>query len=99
MDLDKTQAIIQLLLYVIMLPLIFGFVVGLITGRIKPHAFKLTLLITGIVSLVFFVVMLMTLQNQSIPALAIFLTLAIIIVFNSSAIVSHKLASKMVEKE
>lgn len=97
--LDKTQVIIQLLLYNIVLPLIFGFVIGSITGKMKPHAIKLPLLITAVMSLIFFSLTLMTLQNQSIPALAIILTIVIIIIVNGSAIVSHKLVSKMVENK
>lgn len=97
--LDKAHVIIQLLLYVIVLPLIFGVVIGSITGKMKPHATKMTLLITAVISLIFFSLILMTLQNQSIPALAIILTVVIIIIVNGSAIVSHKLVSKKVEKK
>jgi hypothetical protein len=51
--LDKTQVIIQLLLYVIVLPLICGFVIGSITGKMKPRSVKLPLLITAVMSIIF----------------------------------------------
>lgn len=97
--LDKTQAIVQFLIFVIILPLVIGLVVGSITGKIRTHTIKLPLLITASLSLVFLIVILITLQNQSIPALALMLSVVNIIILNGSAMISHRLIGKALEKK
>jgi hypothetical protein len=81
----------QFLLNVIVLPAIAGIAVGTITARIKPYVLKLTLVTMAIVSIVFLVFNLITLQNQSLPVLAIILTCISIVIMNASAVISHKI--------
>lgn len=58
---------------------------NIIPGKIKLRAIKLILLITAIMSLAFFGII----QNQPIPALAIILTLVIILIFNALAVINR----------
>jgi FtsH-binding integral membrane protein len=93
--LDKTISIVQFFLFVIVLPFIVGIVVGLLMGRIKRCALKVTLIFTAIISLIFLFIIIFTLQNQSLPILAIILAIAAIIIMNTAAVMSHKVFSKM----
>jgi prepilin signal peptidase PulO-like enzyme (type II secretory pathway) len=90
-QLEKSHAIIQFLLNVIVLPGIAGIVVGSITARIKPYTLKLTLITMASISIIFLVFNLITLQNQSLPILAIILTGISIVIMNATAIISHKM--------
>jgi hypothetical protein len=97
-QLDKSHAIIQFLLNVIVLPGIAGILVGSITTRVKPYGLKLTLVTMAIVSIIFLVFNLVSLQNQALPLLAIILTGISIVIMNASAVISHKIVGKMVAR-
>lgn len=92
-QLDKTQAITHFWLYFVLMPLIIGAVVGIITAKFRPHSIKITLIITSTISIIFLLVVLLTLQGQGIPQLAIMITIVTIIIMNISAIISHKFIS------
>jgi hypothetical protein len=98
-QLDKSYAVMQLLLNVIVFPGIVGIVVGSITARIKPYALKLTLVTMAIVNIIFLVFNLITLQNQSLPVLAIILTGVSIVIMNGLAVISYKILGKMVVRK
>ncbi|HEY2422326.1 MAG TPA: hypothetical protein VGI04_12995 [Neobacillus sp.] len=99
MKLDNTQPITFFWLYFVILPILIGVVVGSITAKVKPNSLRLTLMITAAISLVFLVIVLLTLQNQAIPLLAIMITVVSIIIMNASAVISHKFAStKILDK-
>ena len=92
-QLDKTQALTHFGLYFVLMPFIIGVIVGAITARVKPHSLKSTLMITSTISLVFLIVVLLTLQSQGIPQLAIMITIVSIIIMTISALISHKIIS------
>jgi hypothetical protein len=99
MKLDNTQPITFFWSYFVIIPLLIGVVVGSITAKVKPNSLKLTLMITAAISLVFLVIVLLTLQNQAIPLLAIMITVVSIIIMNASAVISHKFGStKILDK-
>jgi hypothetical protein len=92
-QLDKTQAITHFLVYFVLMPLIVGAAIGIITAKFKPHSFKLILMITSIISVVFLTVVLLTLQSQAIPQLAIVIAIITITIMNVSALASQKFMS------
>jgi hypothetical protein len=91
--LDKVQALTHFWLYFVLMPFIIGVIIGAITAKFRPYSLKLTILITSTISLVFLVVVLLTLQSQGIPQLAIMITIVSIIIMTISALISYKIIS------
>jgi hypothetical protein len=92
-QLDKTQALIHFWLYFVLMPFIIGAIVSAIAAKVKPHSIKLTLMITSTISIIFLAIVLLTLQSQGIPQLAIMIAIVTIIIMNISALISHKFIS------
>jgi hypothetical protein len=99
LQLHKTQDIIHIWLYFVLIPLIIGIIAGSVVAKFRPHALKLTLMIITFVNFIVFAFALLIQQNQDKPQLAIIITIITTIIMNISAIISYKITTIMIEKK
>lgn len=92
-EFNKTLQIFHFWLFTVLMPLAIGALIGIIAAKIKPNALKWTLIATAAVSVTFISIVLLTLQDQFLPMLAILIAVTAIIIMNVSAAIAHKIVS------
>ncbi len=97
-ELIKKQAIMHIGLYFILIPLVIGILTGAIVGKFKSYALKLTLIITTAINSMYLITIFLTSKGQDKPHIAIIVVVVTTVISNISAVISHKVTCKILNK-